>query len=101
MNTQTRDLKLSQQIYTSLRDFGLLRHSVVNCQVEQGTVTLSGRLTSWYHAQMAQEIAAKVGDIRRVVNTITVCKDKTTRPSENQWSKLQCAECQQQVPAML
>lgn len=44
----------------------------VLCQYHEGVLVLQGRLTSFFHAQLAQEAVAKIEGVERVVNQIEV-----------------------------
>jgi osmotically-inducible protein OsmY len=53
-------------------------HQVV-CEVEAGTLILSGRLPSWYLKQRAQEAVAGLEGVRRVDNRIEVIRLRLPR----------------------
>lgn len=44
----------------------------VDCQCYAGTVTLSGRLPSYYHKQLAQELIARIEGVHAIVNSTEV-----------------------------
>ncbi len=44
----------------------------VSCDCEQGVLLLRGRVSSFYHKQVAQEAVARVNGVTQVVNTIEV-----------------------------
>ena len=44
----------------------------ISCKCNQGVLVLEGRLASFYHTQLAQEIAANVEGVVQVVNQIEV-----------------------------
>lgn len=49
-------------------------HSVraVSCEFERGVLRLRGRLSSFYHKQLAQEAVARLSGVREVVNDVVV-----------------------------
>jgi osmotically-inducible protein OsmY len=44
----------------------------VFCKYDDGILVLRGRLTSFFHTQLAQETVAKIEGVERVVNQIEV-----------------------------
>jgi len=44
----------------------------VSCDCEQGVLLLRGRVSSFYHKQVAQEAVARVNGVTQVVNDIEV-----------------------------
>jgi osmotically-inducible protein OsmY len=44
----------------------------VSCEYEEGTLVLTGRLPSFYHKQLAQEVVLNVEGVTRLVNQIEV-----------------------------
>lgn len=44
----------------------------VACQFDAGVLTLSGRLTAFFHKQLAQESVSGLPGVRQVVNQIEV-----------------------------
>jgi hypothetical protein len=44
----------------------------VRCQFDDGTLTLHGRVPSYYHKQVAQEAIRNVNDVDTIVNEINV-----------------------------
>jgi osmotically-inducible protein OsmY len=44
----------------------------ISCKTEGGTIVLEGRLESFYHTQLAQEIVANIEGVVQVVNHIEV-----------------------------
>ena len=44
----------------------------VSCECEHGVLFLRGRLSSFYHKQVAQEAVARVSGVSQVVNEIEV-----------------------------
>ncbi len=44
----------------------------ISCKFNHGVLVLEGRLPSFYHTQLAQEIAANVAGVEQVVNQIEV-----------------------------
>jgi hypothetical protein len=52
---------------TGYRSLGL-----VHCQFDDGTLTLHGRVPSYYHKQVAQEVIRNVADVETIVNEINV-----------------------------
>ena len=57
-----------------LRDSGYLALREVACIAHDDEVHLHGRLPSYFLKQLAQEIAAGVAGVRRVINRIDVCR---------------------------
>lgn len=57
-----------------LRDSGYLALRDVVCMAHQDMVSLHGRLPSYFLKQLAQEIAAGVEGVRRVINRIEVLR---------------------------
>lgn len=48
----------------------------VLCKYDDGVLVLRGRLNSFFHTQMAQEIVARIKGVRRVENQIEVLSRK-------------------------
>jgi hypothetical protein len=46
--------------------------SAVRCRFHDGTLTLKGKVPSYYHKQIAQEAIRKVGNFKAIVNDIDV-----------------------------
>ncbi len=44
------------------------------CECDQGTLTLRGKVSSFYRKQLAQEAVARITGAMRVVNEIEVCE---------------------------
>jgi osmotically-inducible protein OsmY len=44
----------------------------ISCKTDGGTLVLEGRLKSFYHTQLAQEIVANIEGVEQVVNQIEV-----------------------------
>ena len=44
----------------------------VSCECDEGTLFLTGRLTSFYHKQIAQEAVARLPGVIKVVNQTEV-----------------------------
>jgi osmotically-inducible protein OsmY len=44
----------------------------VRCQFDDGTLTLHGRVPSYYHKQVAQEAIRNVTDVATIVNELNV-----------------------------
>ena len=44
----------------------------VSCEFERGVLRLRGRLSSFYHKQLAQEAVAHMSGVREVVNEVVV-----------------------------
>ncbi len=55
-----------------LAQTGYLGLNEVECSFENGTMTLRGRVPSYYHKQLAQEALRYVEDVRQLVNRIEV-----------------------------
>jgi len=72
-NVQQNSLKSDVQTAMQLR--GYLRLRPVRVDADRETVTLSGKLKSFYLKQLAQEISKKVPGVCRVINHIEVTKD--------------------------
>ena len=58
--------RLAQMGYFSLRQ--------VECSFDNGTMTLRGRVPSYYYKQLAQEALRYVEHVRRLVNRIEVAR---------------------------
>ncbi len=50
--------------------YSLIRR--VSCEYDQGVLFLQGRVSCYYHKQLAQEAVSKIEAIRQVVNRIEV-----------------------------
>jgi len=57
----------------SLERLGYPQIGKLSCEERDSIVILSGTLSSFYHSQMAQSIAAKVPGVSRVINQVDVC----------------------------
>ncbi len=55
-----------------LAQTGYLGLRKVKCSFDNGTMTLRGRVRSYYHKQMAQEALRYVEHVRQLVNRIEV-----------------------------
>jgi osmotically-inducible protein OsmY len=44
----------------------------VSCEFDRGVLRLRGRLSSFYHKQLAQEAVAHMSGVREVVNEVVV-----------------------------
>jgi osmotically-inducible protein OsmY len=44
----------------------------VRCEFDQGALVLRGRLATFFHKQLAQELVADVNGVERVINHIEV-----------------------------
>lgn len=51
----------------------------VSCDFRRGVLYLRGRLTSYYHKQLAQEAVARLDGVKRVVNEIEVLQAESAR----------------------
>lgn len=58
--------RLAQRGYFGLRQ--------VECSFDDGTMTLRGRVPSYYYKQLAQEAVRRVEHVRRLVNRIEVSR---------------------------
>ena len=58
----------------------------ISCKSERGVLVLEGRLASFYHTQLAQEIAANIDGVVQVVNHIEVVSSDQIRLGDNQSS---------------
>lgn len=68
----TGDDSLLRQLRSALRDSGYAALDRVDCRVDEGDVVLSGRLSSYYLKQLAQETALRTMRLGRVRNHIHV-----------------------------
>ncbi len=50
--------------------YSLIRR--VSCEYDQGVLFLQGRVSCYYHKQLAQEAVSKIEAVRQVVNRIEV-----------------------------
>lgn len=66
------DREIEQDAAHRLRHSGYAVLTGVTCQCNQGVLTLSGTMPSFYLKQMAQEIARRLVNVDRVVNRIKV-----------------------------
>lgn len=57
-----------------LRETSFLPRSRVSCEYLAGVLLLRGRLSSYYHKQVAQEVVKGLEGVTHVVNEIEVCK---------------------------
>jgi osmotically-inducible protein OsmY len=55
---------LKRTPYRAIRD--------VSCECDHGVLVLRGRLTSYYHKQLAQEAVSRLDGVTQVVNEIEV-----------------------------
>jgi len=62
----------AEQIESALRRTPQLVARSVEWRLEQGTLVLSGRVTSFYQKQLAQTVARHVPGVRRVLNNLEV-----------------------------
>lgn len=75
-NTASQAISQSEKIAISvsqqLRASMVLSHNRLQCRFHEGVLVLSGKVTSYYEKQMAQEIAGQATDVSLVVNQIQV-----------------------------
>ncbi|QDT32364.1 BON domain-containing protein [Thalassoglobus polymorphus] len=64
---------LVRRVCRAITELGYPEHSSVKCESDGSTVTLNGKLSSFYLLQIAQAIAMEVPGVRTVVNKIEVC----------------------------
>ncbi|MDG1872629.1 MAG: BON domain-containing protein [Mariniblastus sp.] len=67
------DARVARRVKVSLQGLGYPQLSALTCESEGSTVVIKGELGSYYLAQLAQTIAAKVPGVRRVINQVNVC----------------------------
>lgn len=72
---------LAGKVVRMVSKLGYLREDEFQCRCFDGTVQLTGTAPSYYVKAMAQTVAAKVPDVRRVVNQLKVVRN--TEPSED------------------
>lgn len=63
---------IESRVARSLGRLGYQQLSDICCEANGSTIVLKGQLGSFYLAQMAQTIAAKVPGVRRVVNQVKI-----------------------------
>ena len=68
----SEDKAAAEQIATVLRDSGRLKHYSVGVKYRNGTVWLSGRVTSDQQMQSALAIISELEGIKQIVNNMTV-----------------------------
>ena len=47
---------------------------LVVCNMRGGIATLTGKVTSYYHKQLAQEVVRKFEGVKRIVNQVEVAR---------------------------
>ena len=57
---------------TRLSKTGYPLLKTITCSFHRGTLTLAGRVPSYYHKQLAQEAIRKVDSVETIVNQIEV-----------------------------
>ena len=88
------DLQISTIIHEKLsheKETGNLRDIAIDFQVENGRVSLAGRVSSIEQQQLVLKIAQSVGGVNCIVDKLQVVDSDETPPtvSENRGSKLQ------------
>ena len=73
--TNVQQNPLESEVETAMQSRGYRRLKPVRVDADRETVTLSGKLNSFYLKQLAQEISKKVPGVCRVVNHIEVTRD--------------------------
>ena len=66
------DFELQRRILNYLASRSYLSFRLIDVQVRDGIVTLTGQLTSFYEKQVAQESCRRVAGVRSIVNEIEV-----------------------------
>ncbi len=72
---------LVRRVCHAITELGYPEHSSVRCESDGSTVTLKGKLSSFYLLQIAQVIAMEVPGVRAVVNKIEV----SGKSRKSQW----------------
>lgn len=68
----SHDLLIREQIMTAFQESGYHRLCRVRCQVDDGIVDLEGQVSTFHLKQVAQVLALRHGQVRRVHNNIQV-----------------------------
>lgn len=67
-----RDRHLQNAAETALQQSGYHSVGKLDCEVVDGTVVLSGRVTSYYQKQIAQTVVMKLDAVKEVENRLQV-----------------------------
>jgi hypothetical protein len=74
------DLNLQRRVLLTLGQLHVPLFRLLRVEVTNGTVTLSGRVGSYYERQLAQSRARRVPGVIRLVDALTVI-ERPSRPS--------------------
>src|SRR5262245_60308060 len=70
--SEQQDRAVAEQIATVLRDSGRMQNYSVGVKYKNGTVWLSGRVTSKAQMQSALEVVSDIEGVEQIVNGMTV-----------------------------
>jgi hypothetical protein len=68
----TCPISIEKAAHTEMTNTGYSSLNSVRCRFQQGTLTLKGKVPSYYHKQLAQEATRKIGNVKAIVNKIDV-----------------------------
>lgn len=69
------DRRLEREVNERLRSSGYAPLASLECDVEQGTLTLYGTVPTYYLKQLAQHYAGKSDEIKMVQNHVAVAQN--------------------------
>lgn len=75
-------VSVAEQADRALHQDPQLRHCPIACEYGQGTLTLKGRVPSFYLKQVAQTAVRNLSGVEQVVNGIEVVPEATSRGRE-------------------
>jgi osmotically-inducible protein OsmY len=64
--------RLQERIYSALTSNPYLPGKRVDCRTDQGQVTLSGNVSSYFQKQMAQEAIRRLDGVQQIENLLEV-----------------------------
>jgi hypothetical protein len=73
------DLNLQRRVALTLATLHEPVLRLLNVEAQDGTVTLSGRVASYYHRQLAQSRARHVAGVVRLIDALTVVERPASR----------------------
>lgn len=74
------DLNLERRVALTLAGLHVPLLRFLHVEVSDGTVTLSGRVGSYYERQLAQSRARRVAGVVRLIDALTVVQRPSSRP---------------------
>ncbi|MBX3438234.1 MAG: BON domain-containing protein [Planctomycetaceae bacterium] len=72
---QTHTAHIQAAAEQHFREDSHLRNQNVACEYHEGVLVLRGRVTCYYHKQVAQTVAASISGVEQVINNVEVVRN--------------------------